>query len=226
MNRVHELLDVAAGSCRQFGNHRLQVVSQCLREQSCLVLEVGHLTLHRGIPFRRFLGESRVLLPGVRRHVLSPGKHLRGVDAAQQGIAQSNLADAHVVEGLDSRNTLLVQLRHTRDEALKGVDGVALPVFYKLLFRHPADPGEVLKRLAARNGGDLHVDQGLRYGRTARLSLYANRRKRRVETKHLCLRQSGLPARTGDAHSHLNDGRFGGGEVITQLGDHTAHVAE
>ena len=99
-------------------------------------------------------------------------------------------------------------------------------MFYKFLFRHPADPGEVLKRLAARNGGDLHVDQGLRYGRTACLSLYANRREGRGKAKHLSLRQSGLLTGTGDAHGHLNDRRFGGSEVVAQLSDHTAHVAE
>ena len=140
---------------------RVQVVADLLREQHGGVFEVGQAALRGGIALVRFLRKRGVFLPRVDGHGLCLGEQLVGVDRAQQRVAQADLRDADLLQRGDGRNTRLVHLRKPHDKCLKRGGGVAVPQRLEALRRHAGHAGEILQRLSARFGGDLHVDQRL-----------------------------------------------------------------
>lgn len=112
------------------------------------------------------------------------------------------------------------------DDLLEHLHRIVFPLLDEFFLGEPTDHGKVLQGVAAGLGSNLHVDQSLGHGGTARLGLYADRRQRGSETQHLGLGQADLLTGTGNAHCHGDDGFLGSGEVVTQLCDRRADIPE
>ena len=223
---VHQFVDEVADSGHDLVNGGTEIVAKGLRKQTGLILQVGQPALQRGVALVGFGFERGVLLPGAVRTLLGIGEQLVGIGGTEQSITQTNLLDAHLVQRLDSGDTLVIQFSNTGDEPLEHSNRVVAPCFDKLLLGHLAHGSKVRQRVPAGLGGDLHFDQRLGHSGAAHLRLDAHRRQGRCQSQNLGLCKSDLLASAGEAHGHLGDGALGGGEVVAQVDDGGAHVLE
>ena len=190
------------------------------------VFEVGEPRFRGRVALVGLFGERGVLVPRDIGHLLRLGEQLVGIDGAQQCVAQADLRDADLLQGGDGGDALLVHLCQSYDERLERRGGVAVPQRLELLRRHARHAGKILQRLPARGRSDLHVDQRLGKRRAAHLRAHAHRRQRRREAQYLRLAQADLVARRGKTQRHVHDVGLGGGEVVAQVHQRRAQIAE
>ena len=204
----------------------IEIISNLLSKQQRLVFEVCQLAGCGGIAFLCFRCQRGIFLPCGVGHVLRTGEQFGCIGGTEQRIAQANLVDTDVRQRLDGAFAFIVQLGQTHNKRLKCSGGVIVPQRLKLLCRHPGHLTEVIQRLAACRGGDLHFDQRLGEGGAAHLRLDAHGGKRRRKAQHLCFRKPDLLARASHAVRHFHDGLFGGGKVVAQIHQRRADIGE
>ena len=155
-----ELLQKFFCAIDETANGGVQVVPDLLPEQQRSVLEILQLALRSGVTLIRLFGQCGVLFPCAGRHILRPREKVGSIDSTEHGIAQPNFLDADLVQHCDGAFTLVVQFGQTYDERLERSGGIAVPQGFELLPGHPGDLAEILQRIAACRGSDLHFDQG------------------------------------------------------------------
>ena len=155
-------------------NGGAEIIAQGLSKQNGAVLQVGESALERGIALGRHGFQRGVVLPCLGGHLLGVGKQLTGIGGAKQCVAQTYLGDADVVQGLDGGRAFVVHPSQALDELLEHLNRVVFPLLDEFLLCQPADHGKVLQGVAAGLGSNLHIDEGLGHGGTARLGLYAD----------------------------------------------------
>ena len=121
---------------------------------------------------------------------------------------------------------MLIHAGQTNNKRLKCGSRISIPQCLELLGGHAGYSSEVFKRFTACGSGNLHFYQCLGESRTAHFSFNAYRRKCRGKAQNLCFRQADLRTCSGKTHGHHHNGRFGRGEVITQLNQSRTEVAE
>ena len=121
---------------------------------------------------------------------------------------------------------MLIHLRQTDNERLKGSGRIRIPQCLELLGGHAGYFGEVFKGFTACSRSDLHLDQSLGEGRAAHFSFDADRGQRRCKAQNLRFGQADLCAGSGQSHGHQHDGGFSGGEVVAQLNQRGTEVSE
>ena len=203
-----------------------EIIAQGLGKEHGLVFEIGQPAGGSAVADVGLVGKRGVLLPCPGGHVLRAGEKIGRVDGAEHGVAQSDLADADLVQGGDRADALVAHLGQPFDEQLKHPDGIALPLLHELLLRDSTDPGKVRQGVSARGGGHLHIDQGFGDRRAAGLRLDADGGQGGGQGQHLRFRQTDLLSGAGDAHGHFSDGRLSGGEVVAQHGDRGTDVGK
>ena len=204
----------------------IQVVADLLSKQQRLVFEVRELAGGGGIAFLRFRGQRGIFLPCGVGHVLRTEEQFGRVGGAEQRIAQANLVDADVRQRLNGAFAFIVQLGQAHNKCLKRGGGIVVPQRLKLLGGHSGHFAEVVQRLAACRGGNLHFDQRFRESGAAHLCLNAHGGKRRCKAQHLCFRKPDLLARACHAVRHFHDRFFGGGKVVAQIHQRRADIGK
>ena len=156
-----ELLQKLLRAVNETADGGVQVVADLLPEQQRSVLEILQLALRGGVALVGFLGQRGVLFPCAGRHILRPREKVGSIDSTEHGIAQSDFLDADLVQHRDGAFALIVQFGQSHDERLECGGGIAVPQGFELLSGHSGDLAEILQRIAACRGSDLHFDQCL-----------------------------------------------------------------
>ena len=223
---LQELAQQVVRAFNQALDGGIQVIADLLPKQQRLVFEVRELAGRGAVALPGLIGQGRVLFPCSIGHVLCAGEQFGRISSAEQRIAQANLVDADVRQRLDGAFAFIVQLGQAHNKRLKCSGGVIVPQRFKLLRRHPGYLAEVIQRLSACRGGNLHFYQCFRESGTAHLCFDAHGGQRRCKAQHLCFGQTHLLARASHAVRHLHDGLFRGCKVVAQIDQRGADVTE
>ena len=149
----------------------VQVVADLLCKEGRGVLEVFELTLRGGVTLLGFDGQRGILRPrAVCRH-LCIGEQFRCVGGAKHGVAQAHFLDADLLEHGDGAFALIIQFGKADNKRLKRGGGVGVKERLELFGGHARNLAEVGKRVAARRGGNLHLNQCFGERRAAHLRL-------------------------------------------------------
>ena len=222
----HKLVQQIAGGTHEILDGRRQVAGNLLPGEGSLVFEVRQLRRRGRVNLARHLGQGGVLLPaagGVRHRVLHQA---RVADRAQHGVAQADFLEAQVLQRGDGGNALVIHLGNALRERDERRRGVGLPQVLELFGGHAGNRREVSQGLPSRFRRKLHLDKSLGERAAAHLGFNAHGGQRRRHADDLRFRHADLLARTGDAHRHLHDGRFGGGVAVAHISQRCAQPVD